>query len=469
MTASSPKGLAVAIDTLLEVLQEELRRLAFQINWARGKTEMQIAMRGKNARRVFADRIAKHDGDDVWLLPDGCGFVHVVDAYKHVGTKFSVDGSMMPEIIARCSAAMTSYAPICTRVLGSQLLGVQVRIRLAFSLVLSRLLHHAGLWSPLAQKEMVKLSKTYMTVMRRIHGSVRGSGGWKVPDVQVLADLGLPMVDDLLAMRRLHFLEKVLNSSPPSLCLLLGTRGRGGCRMSWAKAVLGDMQQMRARLPNHLAELGDPSSSSQKWLDLIRTYPRDWKELVRRAFCRPPDPASKKRKVEPEICRTVPESQHKFGCTMFGCTATFSTNKAARQHERVVHGCRSPVEQYVGADCRCPVCHKQFGTRWRAIAHLSDPRVRNKSGKPSCRDAVLSGQIAPVHGFDLCVLRNIDKALRKDAVKAGHSHAVVGFGGHANAPAQCQLQQRPRFRLKRKSTLNHSNSKWAKAARHEGQ
>ena len=77
------------------------------------------------------------------------------------------------------------------------------------------------------------------------------------------------------------------------------------------------------------------------------------------------------------------------------CSRGFATNQAARQHERIAHGRRTFVEQFIGDNPVCPVCSKKFETRLRAIAHLNEGRVRSKTPRVLCKDVVLSGAIAP--------------------------------------------------------------------------
>ena len=135
LSSSSPKVLAYAVNTLLELLVAAFKRYAFVINWKRGKTEIMLKMRGKNAKRVYTDIVGLHEGKQVLVLPDGSGFVHVVQQYKHVGTVADVDCSLMPEVIARVSAAMNCYAPLAVKVFGSKEITNEVKLQLADSLI----------------------------------------------------------------------------------------------------------------------------------------------------------------------------------------------------------------------------------------------------------------------------------------------------------------------------------------------
>ena len=44
------------------------------------------------------------------------------------------------------------------------------------------------------------------------------------------------------------------------------------------------------------------------------------------------------------------------------------------QHRRVLHSEKCQARMWIDADATCPVCRTRFGSRLRAIAHLTDPR-----------------------------------------------------------------------------------------------
>ena len=462
LTAATAHSLSIVIDTMLECLDEEFRRFAFRINYAKGKTELMVIMRGKSARRVYAEKVVDMSGQSVWLLPDGSGCIHTVDVYKHVGTKMTRDGTWHAEISARTSQTMTCYAPLASSVFGNRLLSVPLRMKLAKSLLMSRLFLHAALWTGMPDATRAKLSRTYMTVLRRIHGSTRGSGGWKVHDTTVLIELDQPCLDDVLASHRLKSLSKIVSDEVPSLVALLRVRSRDGRRMAWAEQVQADLREMARRLPHKLASLGNPINDADAWLELIRRHVQEWKQLVDLAFGGPPrveakrpDLGSPPKQSEVELAAALP-----FQCSFAGCHDRFATNKAARQHERIKHGTRTCVDQYVGSDGKCPICSRVFASRLRAVAHLSDPRIRSKHGRPSCRERVLSGEVPPIHGFDLIRMREEDRKLRAAARRDGHTTPIVGFARHACAPKQAVASQRPKRRLPAKTAPGSAEWVW---------
>ena len=60
------------------------------------------------------------------------------------------------------------------------------------------------------------------------------------------------------------------------------------------------------------------------------------------------------------------------------CADAFASVRALKSHARRKHGARIEQRFYADADGLCQVCHAQFGSRLRLIAHLSDRR------RPKC-------------------------------------------------------------------------------------
>ena len=71
----------------------------------------------------------------------------VVSRYKHLSCIVDAFGSLVPEARNREKSAMSYFAPLSKQLLGSTMLGVTRRIKLACSLVMSRLFFGVHTWS----------------------------------------------------------------------------------------------------------------------------------------------------------------------------------------------------------------------------------------------------------------------------------------------------------------------------------
>ena len=82
------------------------------------------------------------------LPPDaGAEHLRLVQIYKHLGSYIRADGSPAPDVPHRIRSAMSAYAPLAVKVFGSTAVVINVRINLASSLVLARLLLNTQAWT----------------------------------------------------------------------------------------------------------------------------------------------------------------------------------------------------------------------------------------------------------------------------------------------------------------------------------
>ena len=77
-------------------------------------------------------------------------------------------GNLVPEARARVKAAMNSFTPIAQKVCSNRSISTRRRLRLAWSLVMSRLLYNVHVWSCVSGRPRSILNAMYMRVWRRI-------------------------------------------------------------------------------------------------------------------------------------------------------------------------------------------------------------------------------------------------------------------------------------------------------------
>ena len=106
-------------------------------------------------------------------------------------------------------------------------------------------------------------------------------------------------------------------------------------------------------------------------------------------------------------------------CTICQCNGvavapSFPTEKDLLSHKRAKHGIKCNARLYIDSDATCPVCLTQFGSRLRAIAHLSDQR------RTQCSSQLL--RLTLVHPERVASLDALDRAERREAQRDGKSH-----------------------------------------------
>ena len=126
-------------------------RFQLSVNMDKGKTEVMLALRGKNAT---AEREKLRGAD-------------VVSEYKHLGTWVSSRLKCMRDAKLKEDQAMASYSPLAVKVFGNRRIRTRLKIALMRSLVLSRscLNLHISVPRPLLLK---RLNRVHMRVLRRM-------------------------------------------------------------------------------------------------------------------------------------------------------------------------------------------------------------------------------------------------------------------------------------------------------------
>ena len=120
-----------AIEKLLQQVHKVFQRRGFELNMQRGKTTAVVTFRGKGApemRRKY--QLAAATGMQCQVRPGKFEWLHIVPAYKHLGTMFASDGSFQTEMRSRIGQAMATFAQLSRPVLCNRHIAVTTRLRL---------------------------------------------------------------------------------------------------------------------------------------------------------------------------------------------------------------------------------------------------------------------------------------------------------------------------------------------------
>ena len=188
-------------------------------NWLIGKSEILISLRGTGATKAREDKLRQADGSlAMWASPsnpagDPAGpmeRVCVVHKYKHLGTWLTSDGSLNKEMKHRAASACGALVALEHTVLGKRGCSWEMQCQFVQSLVMSRLLFKAHVWT-LRHKDTVLLHRPYMRALQRIAGA-----GWRpnestppIADSEVWKRLGAPSIECMLIKARLQYLGRV--------------------------------------------------------------------------------------------------------------------------------------------------------------------------------------------------------------------------------------------------------------------
>ena len=405
------------------------------LNFQKGKTEVMIKYRGKGARDAKENLRKLPASSGSQSLPvelvhgssvRNVGLV-LTDVYKHLGSLVSIDGLLAPEAHARVRSAMSSYAPLSAAILGSRSVSVARRMRLGWSLVISRLCYNIHVWSHVPQIAWRSVNTMYNRLWSRIYGQPRFCQTER-SDFEVRLALGVPSLDCFLRRRRLKYLSRLAGVDLPALHALLQADDGRGNRMPWAMLLLEDLSMLRSALPRVFGSLPHPAVDASPYWEIASKFPQEWCQIVNEYFTSQDDPGRLKR---PACVDSHPSALRCSKCRR----GPFSSAKALAQHELVAHGKRTPVSAFVGAWKRCPVCHTEFASRLHLVNHLADKRVRSKVRQTNCGIVFLSADPRMVESSLFSTLMASDKLERQQARKLGHTRPIVGAAAKKGGPS----------------------------------
>ena len=285
LAAVSADALMAALPIMVEELCFILHSLGFVVNWKEGKTEAMVSLRGKRSQELRQE--IYEAGGNVQLDPScGCASLRIVSNYKHLGCKFGADCKAGPDTEHRVSTAMSSYCPLSQKVFAATEISRQVRMRLFFSLVVSRLTYCVHTWSSLSRPAYKRLNSVYMRGLRRIAGKSRFNkeSAKLATDKEVRQELGAMSLQCLLVRRRLLLLSQVVRFGSSHMQALFATKRNDGSRLPWAEQVLCDMSLLFKNCNGKLDELGPPEQYPEAWFNLMCTFPAQWAQIVRKLF-----------------------------------------------------------------------------------------------------------------------------------------------------------------------------------------
>ena len=412
LLSESPRSLLTVVHTVLRCLVVIFRKCALDINWAKGKTEAFIKLRGRNAASFYQS--LRVNGSLSIEIPESNGErLHVVDVYKHLGFVCCSDGSLVADANSKVASFSNSYAPLATRIFVANCIPDSLKSLFQASLLETKLLFNAHVVVP-TPAYICTLSCAYMKVVRRRAGLMRYDRASAVmSDCDVRCFFAVVSIDCLLMRARLRYLRRLLVFAPPPLRAALHLKVKGE-HLPWVSLVLSDLVHLRSVCNLPIPPPTESLFASRAWSDLIVNQPHEWHRMVSEiTFYH--SVADKGKALPQRIGDIHCDTSLSFVCTL--CSNKFPTNMQLGGHLRMVHGIRSNLRLFV-PDSSCPVCLTFFSSRLSCLRHLSDSR------RPKCRDLLLNGSFPQISAEECLRLDNIDRILKTQAKRQGHSHVL---------------------------------------------
>eukprot|EP00439_Symbiodinium_sp_Y106_P001666 s6945_g1.t1 len=430
-----PINAAAALAFETSGLVDAFKEFGFTLAFGPHKTAGVLSLQGPGSRsaqrHVFGTTGLR--GSIPVLLEAGAVSLPLVPAYRHLGCQQSPGGRMLAELQYRISQARAAFAEGRRKVYKVATISVRRKAHILNATVIARLVHGAGSWGPLAKGEFKIFSGAVWSFYRPLLGlDWQADQHIDAPSCYALLDLPSPTV--LLRVQRLLYLGQLASSAPPVVWAVLKADRASASQFmsdlvwwhSWTWSTTG---------------LPSPSDDWSAWLTLLRTCPRRYKGIVKRARAL----EGRRNHVEAALqClnrslilqygdRT--EARHLEPPPMpevcIPCKRAFSTRLSWAGHCTRKHGYRSHAF-LCAEDKICRACGKRFSSIGRLRRHLvaqpgcvtswgsftpgsSSRTVLHSQALPECAEGCfatmpLDGIRTDVAGGLLCELQAVDPA-----------------------------------------------------------
>lgn len=170
-----PDLLQPLVQEVTATLHTLFQRYGLSLNMQKGKTEVVMMYRGKNANRC---RSALFDADSPPMIVTTTSThvlsIRVVPSYRHLGARYTMDLDIAEEIVSRMGMAKQAFVEMKRTIFGNRALASDARVKLYESLVLSRLLYGCSVWSDVP----TPLLKQLEAMIIKHHRSIHNCGFW---------------------------------------------------------------------------------------------------------------------------------------------------------------------------------------------------------------------------------------------------------------------------------------------------
>ena len=272
-----PGRAAAALAFETSCLVDAFKEFGFTLAFGPHKTAGVLSLQGPGSRsaqrHIFGT--AGLRGSIPVLLEAGTVSLPLVPAYRHLGCQQSPGGRLLAELKYRISQARAAFAEGRRKVYKVATISVRRKAHILNATVIARLIHGAGSWGPLAKGELRLFSGAVWSFYRPLLGLDR-QADQHVDAYSCYALLDLPSPTVLLRVQRLLYLGQLASSAPPVVWAVLKADRPYACQLMSDLAWLHSWTWKTTGLPS-------PQDDWPAWLRLLRTCPRRYKGIVKRA------------------------------------------------------------------------------------------------------------------------------------------------------------------------------------------
>ena len=370
-----------ALLALLDHVRQDFAARGFQVNLAKGKTGIVATFCGPGAadqRRAY--QLIPQPGVHYQFANGDRGFVHLVPAYRHLGTLYTSDQQLDAEIAYRVGSAFSAFEQVKKRLLTNRHLPLRLRLQLFQSLILSKLYFSMGSWHTPTGRQIGRMRTAVVRMTKKILAAGKAPVPTSAANILTAAEILEPRAR--LAVERLLYAQRLFHHGPAFVQLNLHVEHNHNSN-SWLTGLKHDLRWLYG-----VDVQADPTLLGDDLTDLIDQWQRDqggWKRRIRRAARRhifqetiiqevqhwhsdifdvlraahytfTPDPALLRLQTQEYQCPDCPRK--------------FATPQGVHTHRRKAHGVYCQ-EHHLLDSATCPACLTYLWSTQRLQQHLA--------------------------------------------------------------------------------------------------
>lgn len=208
-----------------EILQAVFALHGLLLNFAPGKTEAQLEIRGKRSDRS-KQQVFVHDNSQIQCTSHSGEIfqLHCCQIYKHLDSQTRVAASLTSGIKCCASAMAPNMKGLQTELLANKDIPDVQKVMVASSVLMTKCLYNAACWPQLPHGEYRMLHKAVLKSYRRMTPPNGFFYGLWMSDQDVLNYLLTPPPHLMLVVMRMCLLVRIIAQAPAQLLMLLTTR-----------------------------------------------------------------------------------------------------------------------------------------------------------------------------------------------------------------------------------------------------
>ena len=365
LLGSSNEALIKTAENVMEKVDALFTDQGMEVNYKKQKTEALFSFRGKQAGHQRAQWLSG-DADMCYVQNKTKGEIELnkTAQYKHLGVYHASGGTMDAELHHRVGQTWATWRELRLSLFGPHRLTKNTKVKLAHSLMFTKLLHGAEAWPVLSRRQVSKVKNCYMGILRATTQEKyrKEKHADFLHDQAFLCKYGIPSLEVAIAKKRLLYAARMTRHGETLLRDILEAEERVR-QDSWIRALKGDL--------DWLNQINGPEwGDDLEKLKLAWKTRAGWKAFVHKAI--------KRHIMQESVACQIMQAGAERGVPKVDltgehechCGRAFSTKAQLGAHKHTVHGEHSETF-WIAQGTTCYVCLRQFWKHSRLMQHLN--------------------------------------------------------------------------------------------------